>query len=157
MLIHNDLFSVVFGIYSIISTPKKGTKKVSYKIRNSHTHYFCPQLSAMFIRTPLLGAIKQHTVLKAIKAGNRLKKHIRYWIPAFKLSEFSFWKKGMHLCVLTLQVKWVSLQMGTLLFYNPQWILPRQAIFDWYRYKHSIVVGVDLQGGESGWWACKVP
>ena len=99
MLIHNDLFSVVLGVYSIISNPKKGTEEVSYKPRNSHTHYFCPRLSGVFIRTTLLGAIKQHTVLKAIKAGNGLKKRIRYWIPAFKLSECSFWKKGMHLCV----------------------------------------------------------
>ena len=37
MLIHNDLFSVVLGVYSIISTPKKGTEEVSYKLRNSHT------------------------------------------------------------------------------------------------------------------------
>lgn len=78
MLIHNDLFSVVLGVYSIISNPKKGTEEVSYKMRNSHTHYFCPWLSAVFIRTTLLGAVKQHAVLKAIKAGNRLKKHIRY-------------------------------------------------------------------------------
>ena len=78
MLIHNDLFSVVLGVYSIISNPKKGTEEVSYKPRNSHTHYFCPRLSGVFIRTTLLGAIKQHTVLKAIKAGNGLKKRIRY-------------------------------------------------------------------------------
>lgn len=54
MLIHNDLFSVVLGAYSVISNLKKGAKEVSYKTRNSHTHYFCPRLSAVFIGTTLL-------------------------------------------------------------------------------------------------------
>lgn len=107
MLIHNDLFSVVLGACAIISNPKKGTEEVSYKMKNSHTHYLCPLLSAVFIRTTLLGRTVQsnrNTALEAIKAGDWLKiktfkKHIRYWIPAFKLSGFSFWKKGMRLCV----------------------------------------------------------
>ena len=73
MFIHNDLFSVVLGVYSIISNPKKGTEEVSYKMRNSHTHYFCPLLSAVLIRTTLLGRTVQSnrsTALEAIKAGN---------------------------------------------------------------------------------------
>lgn len=76
MLIHNDLFSVVLGAYSVISNLKKGAKVVSYKTRNSHTHYFCPRLSAVFIGTTLLGKTvpsKWKTALEAIKAGDQIK------------------------------------------------------------------------------------
>lgn len=76
MLIHNDLFSVVLGASSVISNLQNGTGEVSYKTRNSHTHYFCPLLSAAFIGTALLGKTVQSkwkTALEAIKAGDRVK------------------------------------------------------------------------------------
>lgn len=77
MLIHNDLFSVVLGASSVISNLKKGREEVSYKTRNSHTHYFCPLISAVFMGTALLGKTVQSkwkTALEAIKIGDQVKR-----------------------------------------------------------------------------------
>lgn len=109
MLIHNDLFSVVLGAYSVISNLKKGAKVVSYKTRNSHTHYFCPRLSAVFIGTTLLGKTvpsKWKTALEAIKAGDQIKikdfffffKH-QILNACFQIIRVFFLKNCMHLCV----------------------------------------------------------
>lgn len=74
MLIHNDLFSVVLGASSVISNVENGAAEVSYKTRNSHPHYICPRLSAVFIGTTSLGKAVQSkwkTALEAIKAETR--------------------------------------------------------------------------------------
>lgn len=76
MLIHNDLFSVVLGPILSSQTPRKEQKKLVISRRNSHTHYFCPQRSAVFIRTTLLGEAVQsnrNTALEAIKGGDKVK------------------------------------------------------------------------------------
>lgn len=54
MLIYNDLFFVVLGVYFIILNFKKGIEEVRYMRRNFYIYYFCLLFLVMFIRISLL-------------------------------------------------------------------------------------------------------